>query len=187
MASLRTFIALPTERNVQLTITEIQTKLKETQAEVKWDLPDKFHITLKFLGNIEMTKIALLSASLAKSIKQFSTFSIQYNSVGAFPNIHAPRVVWIGIQENKIIQALQFEVENACANYGFPKEERGFHPHITLGRVKGNRNLSRLTDAIKTITFEPIESHCSEVLLMKSDLKPGGSVYTILKSFQLNK
>ena len=72
-----------------------------------------------------------------------------------------------------------------CVEFGFPKEDRLFHPHITLGRVKETRNVVRLTEAIKTITFEPIETFCSEILLMKSELHPSGSIYTILKSFPL--
>jgi 2'-5' RNA ligase len=84
-----------------------------------------------------------------------------------------------------VILDLQSAIEKTCIDFGFQKEERAFHPHITFGRVKGIRNLARLTDAIKTITFEPMQSRCSEVLLMKSDLRPSGSIYTILKSIPL--
>jgi 2'-5' RNA ligase len=94
-------------------------------------------------------------------------------------------VVWIGTASNQDVLDLQLKIEQVCMEFGFPKEDRSFHPHITLGRVKGTRSLVRLTEAIKTITFEPIQSQCSEVLLMKSDLRAGGSVYTILKSFSL--
>jgi 2'-5' RNA ligase len=123
---------------------------------------------------------------LAKSVRQFPSCTISYESLGAFPNLHNPRVVWIGIKTNQTVLDLQAETARVCAEFGFPKEDRVFHPHITLGRVKETRNLVRLTDAIKTITFEPIETFCSEILLMKSELHPSGSLYTILKSFPLH-
>jgi 2'-5' RNA ligase len=94
-------------------------------------------------------------------------------------------VIWIGIKSNQVVLDLQSGVERVCSEFGFQKEERAFHPHITFGRVKGTHNLARLTEAIKTITFEPMQSRCSELLLMKSDLQPSGSIYTILKSFPL--
>jgi RNA 2',3'-cyclic 3'-phosphodiesterase len=186
MPTIRTFIAISTSTEVQQHIAELQTKLKETQADVKWDSQNKFHITLKFLGNVEESKLELLSAEISKAIQPFSQFTLEYESLGVFPNIYNPSIVWIGIKPNQVISDLQSAIETICLECGFSKESRAFHPHITLGRVHGNRNLVYLTDAIKTITFEPIKSLCSEVLLMKSNLLPSGSVYSILKSFPFN-
>jgi 2'-5' RNA ligase len=185
MPAIRTFIALPTSSETQQQMATVQSELKATQADVKWELQDKFHITLKFLGGIEQSNIESLASPLAGMVKQFPAFEITYNSLGAFPNLHNPRVIWIGTKSNQIVLELQSGVEKVCSDFGFLKEERTFHPHITFGRVKGTRNLARLTEAIKTITFEPMQSRCSELLLMKSDLQPSGSIYTILKSFPL--
>ena len=183
MPGIRSFIALPIPSHAQQAIAEIQAKLKAPQADVKWESQDKFHITLFFLGNVEQSKLELLPTALANSIQQFQSFTTTYESVGAFPNIHNPRVIWVGITSNQTVLDIQSMVERVCAEFGFPREDRKFHPHITLGRVKGIRNLARLTEAIKTITFEPIETLCSEILLMKSEVHPSGSIYTILKSF----
>jgi len=185
MPAIRTFIALPASSNVQQQMADIQSQLKATQADVKWEPQDKFHITLKFLGSVEQSIIESLSSAIGNLVKQFPIFEITYNSLGAFPNLHNPRVIWIGTKSNQIVLDLQSGVELVCSDFDFQKEERAFHPHITLGRVKGAGNLTRLTDAIKTITFEPLQSRCSELLLMKSDLRPSGSIYTILKSFPL--
>ena len=185
MPAIRTFIALPTQHNIQQAMAEIQAKLKEAQADVKWDLPDKFHITLKFLGSVEPSKLELLSSTLAICARQFTSFGITYESLGVFPSYNNPRVMWLGAKFNHTMFILQSAVERVCLEFGFPKEYRIFRPHITFGRVKGTRNLVRLTEAIKTVTFESIESRCSEVLLMKSDLLWNGSIYTILKSFPL--
>jgi RNA 2',3'-cyclic 3'-phosphodiesterase len=186
MPGIRTFIALPTLSIAQQAMTEIQMKLKETKADVKWESQNKFHITLVFLGNVEHSKLELLSTALIKSVQQFPAFTLTYESIGAFPNSRNPRVLWIGAKTNQMILDLQAIAERVCTEFGFPKEDRVFHPHITLGRVKETRNVVRLTEAIKTITFEPIETLCSEILLMKSELHPSGSIYTILKSFPLH-
>jgi RNA 2',3'-cyclic 3'-phosphodiesterase len=185
MSSIRTFIALPASTEIQQQMAAVQSQLKATQADVKWELQNKFHITLRFLGGVEQSNIDSLSPAFADIVKQFPTFEITYNSLGVFPNLHNPRVIWIGTKSNQVVLDLQSSVERVCLDFGFQKEERAFHPHITFGRVKGTRNLTRLTEAIKTITFEPMQSRCSELLLMKSDLRPSGSIYTILKSFPL--
>jgi 2'-5' RNA ligase len=186
MPVLRSFIALPALPTVQQAIAEVQIKLKAVQADVKWELKDKFHITLVFLGNVEQSKLELLSATLTKSVQKFPSFTNTYESIGAFPKIQMPRVVWIGIKSDQTVLDLQAMVGRLCGEFGFPMEDRTFHPHITLGRVKETRNVVRLTEAIKTITFEPIEMHCSEIVLMKSELHSSGSIYTMLKSFPLH-
>jgi RNA 2',3'-cyclic 3'-phosphodiesterase len=183
MPTIRTFIALPTVPEIQNQIATIQAELKGSQADVKWDSPDKFHITLKFLGDVESSQIDQISSSITSLVKAATPFEVIYHGVGAFPNLHNPRVIWIGITPQPVLIELQTKLESACVELGFPPEERPFHPHITLGRVKGNRNIDCLTEATKTCTFEPMKMHCPEVVLMKSDLRPGGSIYTILDSF----
>ena len=185
MSSYRIFIALPTSLEVQNRLALIQSELMKSQADVKWDAPNKFHITLKFLGNVEQDKLSLLYNLMEKAILGRSAFEIVYKLVGAFPTVNNPRVVWTGAEPVKEMMDLQLEVERVCTEIGIPREERLFHPHVTLGRVRSRKNISHLIDAIKSITFQPIGYECKEVLVMKSDLKPEGSIYTALKSFQL--
>ncbi|MBN1396831.1 MAG: RNA 2',3'-cyclic phosphodiesterase [Bacteroidetes bacterium] len=183
MPSIRTFVALSASAEIQSQMSDIQSRLITTRADVKWEKEDKFHITLKFLGNTGTEIIEHLSEKLSELIKTTAAFDIEYDTLGAFPDSNHPRVIWIGSKYNKSIIDLQSGAEKICRDFGFPAEERAFHPHITLGRVRGTRNIARLTEAIKTITFESIKTRCSELLLMKSDLRPSGSIYTILKSF----
>jgi len=142
-------------------------------------------MTLKFLGAVEASTLDSLTARLELLLKNVSSLRTTFITVGGFPSAERPRVVWIGTEPNESLMKLQSDVESLCASLGFTKEDRAFHPHITLGRVKGTRNLRSLTATLKSVTFEPIQAPCSEVLLMKSDLKPGGSVYTALQSFPL--
>ncbi|MGB2869311.1 MAG: RNA 2',3'-cyclic phosphodiesterase [Bacteroidota bacterium] len=181
-SKIRCFIALPTSEEVRKQIAAVQRRLVETQAEVKWDAPEKFHITLKFLGNVETSVADLLGEALEHRVSSIPPFDIEYANTGAFPNELHPNVLWIGAHADENILRVNTLVEDVCSEFGFTKEQRSFHPHITLGRVKGGRNLRRLTEELKSITFEPIRSRCSHILLVKSDLKPTGSVYTTLKS-----
>ena len=183
MASLRCFIALPTSPEVKDAISAVQKMLIATEADVRWESNDKFHITLKFLGNSEQSVVNSFSSKLELLPQNVSYIRVLYNSIGAFPDVQRPKVIWVGIEENAEVKKLQNEIESLCAEFGYKREEREFHPHITLGRVKGNKNLHLLTDMLKSLTLEPIQARCSEILLIRSDLKPSGSVYTTLKSF----
>jgi 2'-5' RNA ligase len=185
MPTIRAFIAIPLPENLATEFASLQSHLIASDAQVKWDTPDKFHITLKFLGDTESSQIDSIASELQKSICTLPGFDISYATVGAFPTISRPRVIWVGTEENEHIPRLLGIVEGVCSSFGFAKEDRPFHAHITLGRVKGTRNLDRLTAIAKSITFKPLIARCSEVHVMRSELKPTGSIYTLLNSIPL--
>jgi RNA 2',3'-cyclic 3'-phosphodiesterase len=185
MVTIRAFIALPLPAETTLAIAAIQKQLVSTGAEVKWEPSDKFHITLKFLGDIDRSLVPQIIEVLEKTIGTLPRFDLTYVGLGGFPTSDRPRVVWIGSSESQQVLHLHSQVELACDSLGFAKEVRPFHAHITLGRLKGNRNLDRLTASLKSITFEPLRAHCSEVHFIRSELRPTGSVYTLLNSIPL--
>ena len=182
---IRTFIALPLPGDVRSAMASVQRQLIDSGAEVKWDTPEKFHITLKFLGDTDSSIIPEITRQLKISLGTFPAFELAYVKLGGFPNVERPRVVWIGSTESQQILRLQSQVEEICTSHGFEKDDRPFHAHITLGRVKGSRNLERLTASLKSITFEPLLARCTEVHFIRSELKPTGSVYTLLNSISL--
>lgn len=185
MAKIRSFIALPLSADIQSEIARVQAELMASQADVKWDTSDKFHITLKFLGDIEADQAPLIAGELVKSIGTSPPFDLTFSNLGAFPNAERPRVVWIGTRVIEQVPQLQWKVERVCESFGFAKEDRPFHAHVTLGRVKGSRNLDRLTAKLKSVTFKPLIARCSEIHMMRSELRPTGSVYTLLNSIPL--
>jgi|WetSurMetagenome_2_1015567.scaffolds.fasta_scaffold441858_2 RNA 2',3'-cyclic 3'-phosphodiesterase len=185
MGIIRTFIALPLPSDLASSVASIQNQLIASGAEVKWEHSDKFHITLKFLGDIESSIVPQITDALKETVGSFPRFDLSYVRLGGFPNIDHPRVVWIGTSESQQIFRLQERVEQVCSSFGFAKEDRTFHAHITLGRLKGNLNLERLTASLKSITFEPLLARCSELHFMRSELRPTGSVYTLLHSIPL--
>jgi 2'-5' RNA ligase len=185
MPKIRTFIALPLSKEVLSAMAAVQQQLIESDAEVKWEAPGKFHITLKFLGDTDSTLVPEIITQMKKLIGNYPAFDLSYVKVGGFPNVECPRVVWIGTTESQQILRLQSHVEGICSSYGFKKDDRPFRAHITLGRVKGNRHLERLTASLKSITFDPLLARCTEVHFIRSELKPTGSVYTLLHSISL--
>ncbi|HEY4613535.1 MAG TPA: RNA 2',3'-cyclic phosphodiesterase [Bacteroidota bacterium] len=185
MPSIRSFIALPAAEAVRDKIVLHLKELIQLNADVRWELPEKFHITLKFLGNVEPQVLEKLTEALGTEATHHSSFDLVYQSFGAFPNFEKPRVVWVGTVDNNSVLALQKSVERVCAEFGVARDERVFHPHITLGRVKGTRNIQRLTEKLKSITLEPTMSRCTELLVMRSDLHPSGSVYSVAQSIPL--
>jgi 2'-5' RNA ligase len=185
MQTVRTFIALPLPSELKHLMAGAQARLLEAGADVKWESADKFHITLKFLGDTKTTAIPGLQEALLTSVGGCRSFDVSYEGIGGFPDIIRPRVLWIGTKPSGDLKRLQELIEQQCSILGFPRDDRPFHAHITLGRVKGNRGLDGLTAKLKSVTFEPSIARCSEIHIMRSELKPTGSVYTLLKSIPL--
>jgi 2'-5' RNA ligase len=186
MPSIRSFIAIETPPEVKADIVKVQEGLRTTNADVRWESIEKFHITLKFLGNVEEPRLNTLADRLQEALGAFAPFNITYQGVGCFPNQHHPRVVWIGAEnEDGTLSRIQETIEEAAEQMGFQREERQFHPHITIGRVKGSKNLKALVSELGNASFAPHAAIIRDVLLMKSDLKSTGSVYSALRTYQL--
>ena len=186
MPTIRSFIAVDTAPEVKTAIVDVEERLRATNAEVRWESIEKFHITLKFLGNVGEAKLHSLENRLEEVLSPFPAFNMTYQGVGCFPNQHHPRIIWIGAEnDDGTLRRIQESIEGVAESFGFQREERQFHPHITIGRVKGSKNLKALVTELGNATFTPHSSLIREVLLMKSDLKPSGSVYTVLRTIHL--
>jgi len=185
---LRCFIAisLPDERKAE--ISGIQERLKTAGADLSWTRQEGMHLTLKFLGEVEEKRIPKIERALDMAVDGVTTFVLSVSGMGIFPDLRRPRVAWIGLKEegNDLIK-LHKGVEEELKKIGFPSEERRFTPHITLGRIRSNRNIEKLLkliDAEKGIDTGGFE--VSEIHLIKSELKPSGAVYTELYSVMLS-
>ena len=185
---MRCFIAIPLSSQSHKELAQIQLNLKETDSDVKWVKSENIHLTLKFLGDIEETKIATISQKLQEVVKIHNYFEILVGKLGTFPNLLNPRVIWIGINKNEDkINNLQKNTEEALTPLGLEKEMRAFHPHLTLGRVRSKKNIKQLTEKIKTLQlpqFQPIT--VNKIVLFQSILKPSGAEYTVLEEFKLS-
>ena len=152
--------------------------------DVGWVAPENFHITLKFLGAIDLDRVEVVAASLGKAVAGAGAYEVVVEGLGAFPSPTRARVVWAGVKDgHEPLARIAARVEQALAEVGFPPEERAFSAHVTLGRVREprrNPELAAAIDAAATRRFgaRPVGS----VSLMRSDLSPRGARYTELVS-----
>ncbi len=183
---MRIFIAIDTPEEIKRNISALQSELKATGADVKWEISNKFHITLKFLGETNEIIIPELILSIEKIADTFPPFRLKYKNIGSFPNRRNPKIIWVGCENSDgILEKIKNTIDSKLIEFGFETENRKFHPHITLGRVKSPKRIKYLLPIIENITFDTEAIVCREILLMKSDLKPTGSEYTIIKTINL--
>ena len=188
MISLRSFIAIDIEEKTIIEkIIEIEKKLQETGALLKLVEPENLHITIKFLGEISEKELPLIKKILEKNAELFEPFEITLEKLGAFPSISHPRVIWVGISQNKDkVTSLANKISADLERAGFRREERAFHPHITIARVK--RQNSRLKKEImqyQNSVFGRIK--VNNIRLKKSTLTPQGPIYTTIFEIPIKK
>ncbi|MFC1703703.1 RNA 2',3'-cyclic phosphodiesterase [Candidatus Omnitrophota bacterium] len=184
----RCFIAIELPQEIQRRLCKIQSELKATGADAKWVKQNNIHLTLKFLGNLDSAAIAKVTAVLEQTTVHYTPFSVEISEVGAFPTKESPRVIWVGVKEGKEkISAMVEELENSLQNIDIPKEEREFHPHITIGRLKSSFNRVHLVTKLKEITVgESMRFNVQALTLFKSTLTPKGPIYEVLKAASFN-
>jgi 2'-5' RNA ligase len=186
MNTFRLFVAIDTPREVKEAMTGLRDHLKRSGADVRWESSEKLHITLKFIGDTPQNLLPDFVPLLEGVAANRQPFGISYFGIGCFPHRQDPRVVWVGVEDpTGGLATMQRAIEAGCISLGFPAEQKGFHAHVTLGRVKSRRNLGSLLATMESATFEGRQATVSALLLLKSELKPGGSEYTILKQFPL--
>lgn len=178
---LRCFIAIEIPETIRRAIAVITDNLKQSGADVKWLADENIHITLQFLGATEDSVVPRIEETLRKILSPYSPFYITISRVGSFPGGRRPRVLWIGIDESVPLVNLQKDIADGMLKFGYPKEERGFTPHVTIGRVRSNRNIPQLIrrlDEIGIVSFSGLE--VERIVLMKSELKPSGAKHYTL-------
>lgn len=186
--TLRTFIAFKLPEAIISHLHNIQKGLKSFGFRVGWVQPENIHLTLKFLGEIPKSEIENVSQAMAETARQYAPMSFTAKGLGVFPTIKRPRVLWVGLKGDtySLIQ-LQKRLEENLEIIGFPKEDRSFKAHLTLGRAKGEIDPKQLLGA--TDKFSSLESEsftADRLILFRSELTPGGAVYTILNSVMLS-
>ena len=179
---LRCFLAIELPNAIQKKIEEVQRDLKTSHADVKWVHPENIHLTLKFFGNIEESKVDPILQSIGSLIQRTSPFSLKVQGTGAFPHSKNPRVIWMGLMDGKeILARFQKELEGILAKIGFEPEDRPFQPHLTLGRMKSSRGKDELVGKMEKHREEEFgDVEAEEVVLFQSELRPTGPIYTPL-------
>jgi len=182
---IRAFLAIDLPEEIRDQIRGIQDRLKTNLKGIRWIRPEGIHLTLKFLGNISKNDILNVSGMVEKQTKDVRPLMLNVGTVGTFPDLKRPRVLWLGIGgETERLLTLQKKMDAALEDCGFKSEARTFSPHLTLGRIKSHKGISGLSQAIEDgKNFAAGSFHADGLTLFKSDLTPKGAIYTKLAYF----
>lgn len=188
MVKIRTFIAVTLPEQVLNEICLFIEAMQPYARGIRWVKRNSMHLTLKFLGNISLAELEKVYRAMEKMFQTpHEQFNFSTGRPGAFPDLNKPRVLWIGVKGNGLahLEHLRNELEGSLYQEGFPKEERNFSPHLTIGRVKDRLDLHLLTEKFSAYDFPECEISVEALQVMKSDLKPSGAVYSVQRSFRL--
>jgi 2'-5' RNA ligase len=190
-APIRAFIALPLSQDAFEKTKRIQDRLRARLGSdsIRWTPADQLHLTIKFLGEIDPASVDLLTRNLTEQCGQTPALRLSLARLGCFPSFMKPNVIWIGIGGDVAqLRDLAARTELATKEIGQHDEDREFHPHLTIGRLRpGGRKLSRSIGA--KLQAEPappeVEWTVSEVILFRSELKTEGAVHVPIATVRL--
>ena len=188
----RTFIAieLPLEIRPRITGHIDQLRSAVPQVRASWSREDNLHLTLKFLGDVPISRIPALSEACSIAIKSIASFSLVVKGCGKFPPHGKPKVLWTGIDEagtdtSRLLQ-LHAAIEDSCAANGFAREARPYHPHLTIARIREAKDTRALAERHLQTDFAPQTFTVSEVVVFRSQLSSTGSKHFPLSRHRLD-
>lgn len=183
----RLFVAIDLGDAARRALTATQAALRRHALPVRWIDPAGAHLTLKFLGDTPAAQVAPLASALRAVAARHRPALLHLGAPGAFPSTRRPRVLWLGLTGDLArLAALHAGVEAALVACGFPREDRPFRPHLTLGRVREGAEVVGLDVAFAALpagTAAPLP--VAAMKLMRSELGRGGARYTTLAEVRL--
>jgi 2'-5' RNA ligase len=190
MARMRTFIAVDLATDLRGRVAGLQEDLQEKGADVKWVEPENLHISLLFLGEVDEREVYKVCRAVADVGVRRDPFVVRVEGVGCFPNPRRPRVVYAGISDGaEYLIALHAALEPPLLALGcYRREERPFTPHLTLGRVRGERTSGELAPVLLRLRdWQGGQQPVREVHVFSSELTPKGPVYAVLSRVRLGQ
>jgi 2'-5' RNA ligase len=185
----RCFIAIHIPDEIHNQISNYIGKLKEYSEQIRWIKATNIHLTLKFLGEIDFSRVDKVKQCLNPISKNFSSFILNISGFGCFPGKKRPRVFWLGMEQEKEnpLFGLHHWIENELLKIDFEKEKRRFSPHLTLGRVRARQpvDFTKLFSFIEHNHFTPTKFSVRDIYFMQSFLKPTGAEYQVIDKYPL--
>ena len=180
---IRTFIAVEPSAEVRRALAGLTADLMSAwpAGSVRWIPPESLHLTLRFLGKTEDDRVERLTAALDEVTADAPACELTLGSPGAFPDARRPRVLWVGLggSGTSALRSMQGEMEERVSGLGWDREHRPFRPHLTLGRVRPGRGAAP-GDGWTRVPVPELAFRVDQVVLMRSDLHPGGARYSVL-------
>jgi 2'-5' RNA ligase len=189
MQTIRSFIAIELSDEARSVLADLQNRLKAVvpPKTVRWTAPQNIHLTLHFLGEVEVNEVEQVSQAVKTAASNCRPFSLTLTGLGCFPNTRRPRIVWVGVRDKtETLVALHQNLGEGLNVINFKPEDRPYSPHLTIGRVKNGlprRQLTQLGEVLDQeirLIGELATLNVAELSLIKSELTPSGPVYTPL-------
>jgi RNA 2',3'-cyclic 3'-phosphodiesterase len=179
-STLRTFIGIRIPATDDL--NDVLKTLGKMGKAIKPTAPDALHLTLKFLGETESGQVADIARHIQEAAAACRRLDTRLQGCGVFPDLARPRVIWAGLDPQEELDLLAMELDERLTPLGYPPESRGFHPHVTLARVRFRPpdDLHTLLTLQRDRDFGPASLNTVE--LIRSDAGPNGSIYTTLSA-----
>ncbi|MFY9607498.1 MAG: RNA 2',3'-cyclic phosphodiesterase [Blastocatellia bacterium] len=179
--SIRTFICIEVPDSLKERIDKLQQTLRQQDAKISWVKPSNIHLTLRFLGEVASACIPEVGAAVERAALRSRPIEIEVGTTGCFPSVKRPRVFWVGLPAvPDALADLHALIEEELAIGGFPPDDRRFSPHLTIGRVRSPQNASRVAENLITTGFACESFQAAKVIVMRSEMNPGGSIYSPL-------
>src|SRR6267142_5220829 len=168
---------------VRKNLAELLVELRALSSQPRWVRAENLHITLKFIGEVQVEKLGDIRVALS-AVHSDRSVTLDFRGVGFFPNEKRPRVFWAGIEASANLARLASDVDSTLERLGVPPEKRPFSPHLTLARFEPPGLPEKLRATIQENAKREFGSFAvGEFHLIESKLKPGGAEYTTLETF----
>jgi len=185
--NMRLFIAIVLEDRIKDAITPLQDTLIKLQSGVKLVEEENIHLTMRFLGEIEDSRLDELKQAIAV-VEDFPCFELHLKGIGSFPNERNPKVIWVGCQPNRTLLDIYQAMENSLKGMGLPPDDHVFSAHITIGRNKFPQFSNSFQSFMaKNAGTEIGKQAIKEITLFQSTLTPKGPIYTNIRDFKLKE
>lgn len=183
----RLFIALPLPATVFLQELIDQLRHQLAHEKINWVKTQNQHLTLKFLGSVHTEKIPEIIATTGDCVKQYHSFSLDFNKTGLFGSSYDPKVLWLGLENpSESLLSLTNDLLNQLDAIGFKRDRQNFVPHLTLGRIKQLKQKPLFQQVVQNIPQQSyLKADISEVILYESILHKTGPEYRVVERFGL--
>lgn len=185
--TFRAFVAVPIPDAVAVFLQQVQARLHFPGRNIRWVATENIHLTLKFLGDIDPSRVPAVAAQMDAAAGMTPSFSLKAGGVGVFPNLRHARVLWVGLTGDlQRLKAIQATLESALESLGFGRESRDFHAHLTIGRTRQRIDAKKIGASLEPLKDAASDSfRVDRLVLFKSVLKPAGAEYTLLHTSHL--
>ena len=185
---IRSFLAFEMPVKIREIVSRALKEMKKLPLDVRWVRAENIHITVVFMGNISEDDITPIGEAVSKICNRYGPFNVTLTGSGIFGSLRNPRVIWIGLDGDlKRMSYFRNSLQKNLTPFGIKEEKRRFKPHLTLGRFrKGTGPIAHMDKLLSK--YQDIDSPAcavEELILFKSELRPGGAVYSRLEAWPL--